>query len=497
MLNTFRSLLRRWTGRPTHGHATPMPAPSPYAAPEKTPPRPFKFPEQIHLHWHVSDITQIPAQLTWHSPWSVEFNGLKSSPQPTTQSPAYDPHLLDNSRTQWQFGDWDSLVKLQRDSLEQHPERAKLALLAAAGHQQVGDMNAARDFVQLARDWGCDKQLISRVLVAGVYNTLGKAAAIGGQEQRAINHFENAIAVALPKSDIRLLGQTRIIRETAKLGLLPQAARLMGKELKVLKSSPNLNASRLKIFETELELLHSELSLAQQRQQLFHPSSAVINTTTAEGTPAWIASLKKKSVSQLGQDLWVLEKTGYKRNGYFVEFGATDGVLLSNTWLLEKEFGWKGICAEPNPKFFAKLKTNRQCTVSEQCISGETGKPVEFVFADAYGGSQEYAKEDMHGEKRAAYRTVGQVATLPTISLDDFLIELGAPREIDYLSVDTEGSEFEILNAFPFEKWHIRLLTIEHNFTARRADIRILMERHGYRCIEQQWDDWYELGWLK
>lgn len=409
----------------------------------------------------------------------------------TGQMAPYDENLLERARTQWQFGDWESLAKLERDTLQQHPDRAKLALLAAAGHLQKGDTQTARQFTWLAQDWGCSKKLVSQILIAGVHNSLGCAAAASGQDQRAIQHFKLAISVVMPHSDVLLLGQTRMIRETAKLGLLPQAAHLMDKELADMKQAPILESSRLKIFETELELLHYELSLAQQRQQLFHPSSKII-TASAEGSPSWIEALKAKSVSQLDQDLWVLEKTGYKRQGYFVEFGATDGVLLSNTWLLEKEFGWKGICAEPNPKFFAKLKTNRQCAVSEQCISGETGKQVEFIFADAFGGSQEYANEDMHAEKRAAYRATGQVATLTTISLNDFLKYHGAPREIDYLSIDTEGSEFEILQAFPFDQWKIQLLTIEHNFTERRADIRKLMERHGYRCLEQQWDDWYE-----
>ena len=154
------------------------------AAPQESSGYAEKLPEHVHLHWHVSDITQIPAQFIWHSARSIEFNALKFVPQSANQSPAYDPHLLDNARTQWQFGDWDSLIKLQRDNLEAHPERAKLALLAAAGHSQVGDMNTARDFVQLARDWGCDKQLISRVLVAGVYIRWVRRRRLGGSRIR-------------------------------------------------------------------------------------------------------------------------------------------------------------------------------------------------------------------------------------------------------------------------------------------------------------------------
>ena len=180
----------------------------------------------------------------------------------------YDENLLERARTQWQFGDWESLIKIERETLQHHPDRAKLALLAAAGHLQQGDNNTARQFTRLAREWGCSKKLLSQILIAGVHNSLGRAAAITQQPQLAIKHFEDSIATGMPSADVRLFGQTRNIRETAKLGLLPQAAKLMGEELTVIKNTKALDSSRLKIFETELELLNSELSLAQQRKQM-------------------------------------------------------------------------------------------------------------------------------------------------------------------------------------------------------------------------------------
>ena len=199
----------------------------------------------------------------------------------------------------------------------------------------------------------------------------------------------------------------------------------------------------------------------------------------------WLEALKQKSVAQLGQDLWVLEQTHYKRNGYFVEFGATDGISLSNTYLLETEFGWDGILAEPNPVFFQQLEKNRHCITTSACIAGETGREVEFILADVYGGMEAYAGLDMHADTRKSYSEKGERIKVTTISLHDFLLQNNAPRRIDYLSIDTEGSELEILSAFPFEQWDIGLLTIEHNFTPQRAQIRSIMQNNGYNVIER------------
>lgn len=131
----------------------------------------------------------------------------------------YDENLLERSRTQWQFGDWQSLAELQRETLQHHPDRAKLALLAAGAHQQLGNMTAARQFTRLAQDWGCSKKLISQVLIAGVHNTLGRATAIAGRSQQALGHFQNAVKIAAPGADVRLQVQTRVREELGQLGL--------------------------------------------------------------------------------------------------------------------------------------------------------------------------------------------------------------------------------------------------------------------------------------
>jgi len=73
--------------------------------------------------------------------------------------------------------------------------------------------------------------------------------------------------------------------------------------------------------------------------------------------------------SQAGQDYWVYgEVFNEKRNGFFLDIGAHDGIYLSNTLLLEKRYGWNGICIEGNPDTFVDLQQNRQAVCINTCV---------------------------------------------------------------------------------------------------------------------------------
>ncbi len=128
--------------------------------------------------------------------------------------------LLKQANTQWQTGDWPSLAKLQSDSLLHHPDRAHLALLAAAGRLQMGKDEGAKLFIRLAQEWGASKQHIGQMLIAGVYNSIGRAAVIGNQQHRALQHFENAILIGKPGSDAKLLTQVRAGEQLRQLKVL-------------------------------------------------------------------------------------------------------------------------------------------------------------------------------------------------------------------------------------------------------------------------------------
>ncbi len=198
------------------------------------------------------------------------------------------------------------------------------------------------------------------------------------------------------------------------------------------------------------------------------------------------------SKAQLHQDLFVLSMTGFKRGGSFVEFGATDGVKLSNTALLEKEFGWTGILAEPAREWHSALKSNRTARVETRCVWKETGQTLMFneTKAGELSTIDAYSDTDLHAKGRRS----GTRYEVETVSLADLLETHGAPERIDYLSIDTEGSEFDILEAFDFGRHRFNIITCEHNFTPQREKIHALLTAHGYqRRYEEvsRFDDWY------
>jgi FkbM family methyltransferase len=199
------------------------------------------------------------------------------------------------------------------------------------------------------------------------------------------------------------------------------------------------------------------------------------------------------SWSQLGQDLWVIRQSGFKTGGYFVEIGATDGIKLSNTYLLEKRYGWKGVCVEPDPVAFADLTRNRTAFCTTSCIWSESGETLDFILAKVNGAVVKVADRDHHAPKRKAFETMGQTIQVKTLSLNDLLAQAGAPAAIDYISIDTEGAEYEILSTFDFSRWKVALWTIEHNYTAQRERIYDLMTSHGYERLKVKFDDWYFL----
>jgi len=182
--------------------------------------------------------------------------------------------------------------------------------------------------------------------------------------------------------------------------------------------------------------------------------------------------------SQIGQDAWVESVLGPKKNGYFVELGACDGIYYSNTLYFEKRYNWAGLCIEPNDVYFEKLVQTRNCSVSNELVSSEEGHVVDFLMCESTSGISDTAGPFTKSDKVVKKRTT---------TLGALLDKYKAPSVIDYLSLDVEGHEYEILSTFPYEKYKFRTLTVEHNAPhvgpVEQNRIRALLESKGYKYI--------------
>jgi hypothetical protein len=195
--------------------------------------------------------------------------------------------------------------------------------------------------------------------------------------------------------------------------------------------------------------------------------------------------------AQYGQDEVVLRLLNHKRGGFFLDTGASDGIEASNSLRLEREFGWRGICVEPDPGYFALLGQCRTARLFNCCLDDEAGE-VDFIAAGTLGGILHcYDKDEL--EELHRKRPWARVVTRPARSIREVLREGGAPAVIDYWSLDTEGSELVLLRAFPFDEFTFRVLTVEHNRHAvRREQFRLLLESRGFaRFCEIEIDDCY------
>lgn len=192
------------------------------------------------------------------------------------------------------------------------------------------------------------------------------------------------------------------------------------------------------------------------------------------------------------QDLWAAFELNSRRNGYFIEFGAMDGVFWSNSYGLEKQLGWNGIVSEPARIWHPAINNNRDCAVDRRCVWTKTGETIRFNQTPLTGLStiDSYSESDRH----AHHRVDGKRYDVETVSLTDLLDFWKAPRRIDYLSIDTEGSELDILKAFDWDSYEIRLISVEHNRSEKREQLFALLSAKGYRRKFEAFsgnDDWY------
>ena len=198
---------------------------------------------------------------------------------------------------------------------------------------------------------------------------------------------------------------------------------------------------------------------------------------------------KKVYKSQYSQDRY-LNRTFFhnKRNGVFVDIGAYTGLANSNTWYYEKKLGWSGICIEPSLSSYEKLVENRSCICIHGAIAPEEGK---VLFREVKGGlgtlsGIESKYDPRQKEKWRLDEREYELIEVNTYRLND-LLEKHNIRYIDFLSLDTEGGELEILKSIDFEQFYIYTIAVENNFDSK--EFREFLEGKGFRYLKNLWKD--------
>ena len=157
------------------------------------------------------------------------------------------------------------------------------------------------------------------------------------------------------------------------------------------------------------------------------------------------------------------------------------------------------VLSEPSPQWHEVLKENRQYTkIIKKCIWSESGKILDFFMSDRgnFSTLNEFIDSDKYSMplNTESRKKAGKLITVETISLNDVIKEYFNNTSPSYISIDTEGSEFKILESFNFKKYRPKVFTVEHNFTELQNKIDELMVSKNYERIFRKltsFDAWY------
>jgi len=206
---------------------------------------------------------------------------------------------------------------------------------------------------------------------------------------------------------------------------------------------------------------------------------------------------KSKFFSNLWRVQWVgqnnideqLSKFLTWENGYFIELGASDGIQFSNTLHLELYQGWRGVLIEPSPVEFEKLKLNRSGFNSfENCVCVENGfkkDELELIYSGFMTVDTNkklgISSPEEHAELGATFIDTGiHRFKAKAMTLTDVLIKNRSPHVIDFLSIDVEGSELNVLKGLDLDKFPIKFILIE---TRELETIKLHLNNFNYKLV--------------
>ena len=235
---------------------------------------------------------------------------------------------------------------------------------------------------------------------------------------------------------------------------------------------------------------------------MINVARAVVAPSAYAFNPPLVEPLTSEAVeeagycSQLGQDLLIDRHVfAGRREGFFVDVGAHDGVTWNNTVFFERERGWSGLCIEPNPSVFPRLQSAR----SAECIRSAIGPhdatvPFRVVtgYAEMLSGI-DTAYDRRHRARlereRAEFGGDTHIVRVPMRRLDTVLRDAGINR-VDLLSIDVEGGESGVLDSIDLRTFHVAAVIIENHF--HKWSIARRFRRQGYQLmLRLGWDELY------
>ena len=198
---------------------------------------------------------------------------------------------------------------------------------------------------------------------------------------------------------------------------------------------------------------------------------------------------KVKYYSQNGEDYVLWEFFDYKRKGFFVDIGAFDGRHLSNTYSFEEK-GWKGICVEAHPDYFPLLKENRSNSLCLHyaCVGERNRGYVDFHVEKMGLLSSILDTRDYNEDVKSRYAKRGlpfegfNSVSVPAATIDELLERHSGDKvKLDFISIDVEGYEIEVMKGFDTGKYSPRIIIIEANTELARDEIiDYIANKEGY-----------------
>jgi FkbM family methyltransferase len=183
--------------------------------------------------------------------------------------------------------------------------------------------------------------------------------------------------------------------------------------------------------------------------------------------------------SQNGEDALLWRIFQNQKDGIFVDIGARDGLALSNTLLFEQK-GWRGLCAEAHPTYAKACMVNRKAIVVHAAIADEDKDTVPFYITNM--GCLSTLDKEMESYFKAAYRkhfTGWQVIDVPMRTVNTML-EHCPFDHVDFISIDVEGSELNVLRGFDLKKYNPRIILSEAIQKHNEVELSQYLTPQGY-----------------